>query len=290
MKSLLPNNIIKSVAAGAMLLFVSLSGFPQKKVEMLLYDKEPAVVTEEKTAAIRATDFTRDPALTAYIPQKPNGKAIIMCPGGGYVFEAAGHEGHDMADWFNRQGIAYIVLKYRLPQGDSSIPLADTERAISIVRENAAEWGIDPSKVGIMGASAGGHLASTLATHYSSPATRPDFQILFYPVITMDKSYTHLGSHDFLLGADASAELEKKFSNELQVTPDTPKAFIMVSSDDDVVPVANSINYYNALVGNKVSAALHAYPIGGHGWGYNDSFQYKDQWTSELEKWLREEI
>lgn len=213
-----------------------------------------------------------------------------MCPGGGYGWQATGHEGHDMAEWFNRQGITYVVLKYRLPQGDHTLPLADAEQAMRLVRSHAEEWGVNPSKVGIMGASAGGHLASTLATHYSSPETRPDFQVLFYPVITMDASYTHMGSRVNLIGENPTKELEKKFSNELQVTADTPKAFIMLSSDDDAVPVANGVNYYTALLANKVRASLHAYPEGGHGWGYGEGFLYKSQWTAELEKWLREEI
>lgn len=280
----------KTILFVSMFLSSVLASHGQSKVEMLLWDENPSDTTAAKTAAIRATDFTKDPAITVYIPPKPNGKAIIMCPGGGYVWEATGHEGHDMAEWFNRQGITYIVLKYRLPQGDSEVPLSDAEQAMRLVREHAGEWGVDPSKVGIMGASAGGHLASTLATHYSSNTTRPDFQILFYPVVTMDPNYTHMGSHDYLLGPDPSKELENKYSNELQVTGDTPKAFIMLSSDDTIVPVANGINYYMALLKNNVSATLHAYPSGGHGWGYGDAFQYKDQWTSELEKWLREEI
>ena len=154
------------------------------------------------------------------------------------------------------------------------------------MRQHATEWNI--RKLGIMGASAGGHLASTVATHFTDNETRPDFQILFYPVITMDLSYTHKGSHDNLLGKNASKELEDKYSNEKQVTAQTPQAFIMHSSDDHAVPVANSINYYLALVKNNVSATLHTYPIGGHGWGFRDSFLYKRQWTGELEKWLRE--
>lgn len=270
-------------------LFMHFGAQAQKRVEMLLWDENPADTSAEKTAAIRATDFTKDPAITVYIPQKPNGKAIIMCPGGGYAHEATGHEGHDMADWFNSQGITYVVLKYRLPQGDPTLPLADAMQAVRLVRENAEEWGVDRTKVGIMGASAGGHLASTLATHYSDPDTRPDFQILFYPVITMDPAYTHMGSHDNLLGKSADKTLEQIYSGEKNVTPDTPKAFIMLSSDDTLVPVANSVNYYTALLNNEVSATLHAYPEGGHGWGFRDSFKYKPQWTAELEKWLREE-
>lgn len=272
------------------MLLSSIVAFSQSKVEMLLWDENPADTTAAKLEAIRANDFTRDPALTVYIPKKPNGKAIIMCPGGGYGWEATGHEGHGMAEWFNRQGITYIVLKYRLPQGDCNLPLADAEQAVRLARANASDWGIDPSKVGIMGASAGGHLASTLATHYSSPETRPDFQVLFYPVITMDARYTHMGSRVNLLGENPDDEVVRKFSNELQVTPHTPKAFIMLSSDDNAVPVANGVNYYMALLSNNVRASLHAYPEGGHGWGYGDGFLYKGRWTDELEMWLREEI
>ena len=272
------------------MLLSSIVAFSQSKVEMLLWDENPADTTAAKLAAIRANDFTRDPALTVYIPKKPTGKAIIMCPGGGYGWEATGHEGHGMAEWFNRQGITYIVLKYRLPQGDCNLPLADAEQAVRLARANASDWGIDPSKVGIMGASAGGHLASTLATHYSSPETRPEFQVLFYPVITMDARYTHMGSRVNLLGENPDDEVVRKFSNELQVTPHTPKAFIMLSSDDNAVPVANGVNYYMALLSNNVRASLHAYPEGGHGWGYGDGFLYKGRWTDELEMWLREEI
>lgn len=272
------------------LVALNLTAFAQKKTEMLIYDQDPLNTTDAKLAAIRATDYTKDPAITVYTPKNPTGKTIVMCPGGGYTHQATGHEGHDMADWFNSQGITYVVLKYRLPGKDHTIPLADAEQAMRVVRRYAKELGVDPSKVGIAGASAGGHLASTLATHYSSPETRPDFQILFYPVVSMDANTTHMGSRINLLGDNPSEDLVKKYSNELQVTPDTPKAFIMLSSDDGAVPPANSINYYNALLTNKVGASLHAYPIGGHGWGFRDSFKYKRQWTEELEKWLREEV
>ncbi|MDE5726485.1 MAG: alpha/beta hydrolase [Duncaniella sp.] len=280
---------IRNILA-ACLLATGLQSVAQEKVEMLLWDQNHAEMSEAKTEAIRSSDFTRDPAITVYLPGRPNGKAIIMCPGGGYGWEAMDHEGHAMAQWFNAQGIAYVVLKYRLPHGNHEIPLSDAEQAVRLVRNHASEWGVNPSKIGIMGASAGGHLASTLATHYSGNETRPDFQVLFYPVITMDPSYTHGGSRENLLGKNPSKELQDKYSNELQVNSSTPKAFIMLSSDDMAVPVANGVNYYMALLKNNVSASLHAYPTGGHGWGYGDGFLYKSQWMEELEKWLREEI
>lgn len=229
-----------------------------------------------------------EPTLTVYPAARPNGMAIIMCPGGGYSRLAMNHEGHDMAPWLNTQGITYAVLKYRMPNGYHEVPLSDAEQAIRLLREHAAEWGVNPQRVGIMGASAGGHLAASLATLYSSDKSRPDFQILFYPVISMQKGITHGGSRKNLLGENPSQELEQKYSLERQVSPRTPQAFIMLSSDDDVVPPINGIGYFLALRDHKVPASLHAYPIGGHGWGFRDSFTYKRQWTEELEKWLRD--
>lgn len=229
-----------------------------------------------------------EPTLTVYPAPHPNGMAIIMCPGGGYSGLAMHHEGHDMASWFNTQGITYAVLKYRMPNGHHEVPLSDAEQAIRMVRKHAAEWGVNPQRVGIMGASAGGHLAASLATLYSSDKTRPDFQILFYPVISMQKGVTHGGSRKNLIGENPSQELEQKYSLERQVSPRTPQAFIMLSSDDDAVPPINGIGYFLALRDHKVPASLHAYPTGRHGWGFRDNFTYKRQWTEELEKWLRE--
>ena len=168
------------------------------------------------------------PTLTVYPASHPNGMAIIMCPGGGYGGLAMKHEGHYMAPWFNTQGITYAVLKYRMPNGHHEVPLSDAEQAIRMVREHAAEWGVNPQRVGIMGASAGGHLAASLATLYSSDKTRPDFQILFYPVISMQKGVTHGGSRKNLIGENPSQELEQKYSLERQVSPRTPQAFIML--------------------------------------------------------------
>lgn len=274
----------------ASLLMASCAVFAQKKTEMLLWDENPLEMTEAKAEAIHDRDFNHNPAITVYTPKEPTGKTIVMCPGGAYIFEADGHEGHDMAEWFNSMGITYAVLKYRLPQGDYTLPLADAEQAMRLVRRHADVFGVDPAAVGIMGASAGGHLASTLATHYSSAETRPDFQVLFYPVVSMAEEITHKGSRTNLLGDSPSDELIAKFSNEQQVDSRTPKAFIMLSSDDDVVVPANSLNYFKALLDNGVGATMHVYPTGGHGWGFRDSFIYKPQWTADLEKWLREEV
>lgn len=264
--------------------FATLSSSAQEKIEILLWEPD------RKDVKIDVKDLTRDPALTIYRPAKPNGIAIIMCPGGGYSHQAINHEGHDMAAWFNAQGITYAVLKYRLPQGDPVIPLSDAEQAVRLMRSHAEAWNIDPAKVGIMGASAGGHLASMLSTHYSDSTSRPDFQVLLYPVVTMDPSFTHGGSRANLLGKEISSRLEEKYSNEKQITSFTPQAFIVLSSDDRVVPPVNSLNYYSALIANKVPASMHIYPIGGHGWGFRDAFPYKREWTGELEKWLREQV
>lgn len=229
----------------------------------------------------------KNPDITIYRAENPNGMAVIMCPGGGYARLAMNHEGHDMAPWFNTQGITYVVLKYRMPNGHREVPFSDVEQAIRLVRQHAAEWNINPAKIGIMGASAGGHLASTLATHYTSKETRPDFQILLYPVITMDANFTHAGSRENLITKNPSADLIAKYSNELQVNAQTPQAFIALSSDDKAVLPQNSINYYLALLKHNVPATMHIYPTGGHGWGFRDNFTYKRQWTDELEKWLR---
>lgn len=249
-----------------------------KLAEEKVVDEKPVI-----KGWINGNEYT-EATLTIYPAKKPNGQAIIACPGGGYAGVATTHEGHDMATWFNTQGITYAVLHYRMPYGKHEIPLSDAHQAIRYMRKNAVQFGFN--QLGIMGSSAGGHLASTAATHFDAE-TRPDFQILFYPVVTMTE-YTHQGSKDNLLGKNPSEELVKLYSNELQVTEQTPPAFIMHSSDDTVVPVQNTLDYYLSLCKHGVPASVHFYPIGGHGWGYNESFPYKAQWKDEMEKWLRE--
>ena len=228
------------------------------------------------------------PSLRVFLPapELATGRAVVACPGGGYSGLAVNHEGYDWAPYFNKQGIALIVLKYRMPKGDRTLPISDAEAAMKMVRDSADVWNLNPNDIGIMGSSAGGHLASTIATH-APEALRPNFQILFYPVITMDKSFTHMGSHDNLLGKDASADLEKEFSNEKQVTKETPRAFIVYSDDDKVVPLANGVNYYLALNKKGVPSVLHIYPTGGHGWGIREDFLYKSEMQNELTSWLR---
>lgn len=274
------------------LLFVTTILSAQKPVELLLWpDGAPntngLTGTEEDLQGGRVANVV-NPSITVYRPAKPNGMAIIMCPGGGYARLAMNHEGHDMAAWFTAQGITYAVLKYRMPNEHYEVPLSDAEQAIRLMRKHAKEWNINPTRIGIMGASAGGHLAASLATLYGSDATRPDFQILFYPVISMLKGVTHGGSRRNLLGEAPSTELEQKYSLERQVSPKTPQAFIMLSADDGAVPPINGIGYFLSLREQKVPATLHVYPTGGHGWGFRDNFTYKRQWTDELEKWLRE--
>lgn len=228
------------------------------------------------------------PSLRVFLPapELATGRAVVACPGGGYSGLAVNHEGYDWAPYFNKQGIALIVLKYRMPKGDRTLPISDAKAAMKMVRDSADVWNLNPNDIGIMGSSAGGHLASTIATH-APEVLRPNFQILFYPVITMDKSFTHMGSHDNLLGKDASAELEKEFSNEKQVTKETPRAFIVYSDDDKVVPPANGVNYYLALNKKGVPSVLHIYPTGGHGWGIREDFLYKSEMQNELTSWLR---
>lgn len=246
-------------------------------------------VTAEAEANAFVTGVSQA-VLYVFPAENPNGTAIVMLPGGAYLGVAIEHEGLDMADWFNTLGISYAVLKYRMPAGHREVPLSDAEEAMRIMRSKAAEWGIDPSSVGIMGASAGGHLAASLSTMYSSDETRPDFQILFYPVISMSDDITHYGSREALLGPDVTEADKRRYSTELNVNARTPRAFIMVSADDDAVPLANSLRYFDALTRSGVFSSMHIYPSGGHGWGFRDSFKYKREWTAELEDWLSKEI
>lgn len=223
------------------------------------------------------------PSLLVYPASEPNGKAILMCPGGGFNRISIGHEGRDMAAWFNAQGITYAVLKYRMPNGHREVPIDDVQQGLRLLHNNAEEWKI--TKIGIMGASVGGYLAAHAAI-FEAGELRPDFQILLYPVISMMPQLTDLNAKIRLLGENPTKEDEKKYSLELHVTPQTPPAFIALASDDETINPENSLLYYLVLLKNKVSVSLHIYPKGGHSFGFRDSFIFKRQWTDELEKWL----
>lgn len=238
-----------------------------------------------------------DARITIHRPEKANGTAIIICPGGGYGGLVAGAEGHGIASWLNRHGITGVVLEYRLPAGRSYVPLLDAQRAIRTVRGNAKTWNLDPTRIGIMGFSAGGHLASTAGTRFDDgdpKATdpidrigcRPDFMILVYPVITMGEK-THQGSKNNLLGKNPDAKLVELFSNEKQVTPKTPPAFLAHAKDDRPVVPDNSKAFYDALQMQKVPATYLELPSGGHGLnGYKGPMW--DAWQEKSLAWLAE--
>ena len=227
------------------------------------------------------------PGLKVVLPRKNDkpSKAVVVCPGGGYAMLATMHEGIMWNFFFGRENVATIMLTYRLPHGNHEVPASDVYQAIRIVKEHAKEWNIDPNQIGVMGSSAGGHLASTVATH-AADDVRPAFQILFYPVITMDKRYTHMGTHDNLIGKDATPEMETLYSNEKQVTEKTPRAFIVLADDDDVVPSINSAWYFAALKDHGVPANMHVYPTGGHGFGNSQSWKYNADMLQNLSDWL----
>jgi acetyl esterase/lipase len=234
------------------------------------------------------------PQIEVFLPNKKGatGQAVIICPGGGYSILAYDWEGTDIAKLFNAHGIAAFVLKYRLPDSLSStspdqVPLIDAKQAISIVRSRAAEWNINPKKIGIMGFSAGGHLASTLSTLFDQ-STRPDFSILIYPVISMDKSIAHMGSRTNLIGDKPSDAIIKLYSTELQITPQTPPTFILHATDDNAVSVENSLRYYQALQKNGVPAEMHIYPTGGHGFALALGKGSLEKWPSLLIDWMKE--
>jgi len=230
------------------------------------------------------------PTLTIYLPEKSNrtGMAVVVCPGGGYAGLAFDHEGVMVAKWLNKEGIAAFILKYRMPNKHQEVPLGDAQQAIRLVRSHASEYDVNPLNIGICGFSAGGHLASTASTHFatSGVSTRPDFSILFYPVITMAET-THGGSRSNLLGDNPSQADIHRFSNEKQVNVNTPPAILFLSDDDKAVVPENSIAYYEALKRNDIPAAMYIFPSGGHGWGFYDTFTYHKQMTELLSAWLK---
>ena len=240
------------------------------------------------------------PEISVFLPASgATGTGVIICPGGSYQMLAAEKEGSLVAEWLNKLGVAGFVLKYRLgPRYHHPAMLQDAQRAIRTLRLRAAEFGLDPGRIGILGFSAGGHLASTAATHFDAgdPAasepvgrvsSRPDFAILAYPVITMDPAYTHGGSRDNLLGPNPDPKLLASLSNELQVTAQTPPTFLFHTTADPAVPVENSINFYLALHKAKVPVEMHIYERGGHGMGLAPQDPVLSTWPDRLAAWLR---
>ncbi|MET3115763.1 acetyl esterase/lipase [Pedobacter sp. CG_S7] len=239
------------------------------------------------------------PTLTAYLPakEKATGTAVIICPGGGYGILAIGHEGYDIAKEFNKLGVAAFVLKYRLPDDEIMSdkgfgPFQDIQQAMYVVRKNAAKWNLKVDKIGVMGFSAGGHLASSMSVHYNDVRIeakdidlRPDFSILIYPVISAMEQ-THAGSVKNLLGVVTTDTLKIYFSNQRSVTKATPPSFLVHAIDDKTVPVYNSISYGQALIKHNVPAEMHLYQSGGHGFGLNNKTT-ADRWFNRLENWLR---
>jgi acetyl esterase/lipase len=293
-----------------LLLFLglTLSSFAQNN-EVKLWDKVPGAKSDDaykeefrKDANGNITGIRKvtDPTLKVFLAAKTNFKnpRVINCPGGGYAVLSHEKEGDRIAEWFQSIGVSAFVLKYRLPSDiimeDKTIgPLQDAQEAIRTLRRNAGEWNLDPAKIGVIGFSAGGHLASTLSTHYDDKvyqskgdiSARPDFSILVYPVISMEDGITHKGSKENLIGKNPTNDLVEKYSNEKHVDQNTPITFLVHATDDGAVPVENSINYYLALKQNKVPAEMHLYQSGGHGFGLGTKGT-NTNWSKACEQWL----
>ena len=249
--------------------------------------------TARKFTLVNSADGQSE--ITVYLPSeealaKSNGRFIVDCPGGGYQHLAMNHEGHDWAKYYNKQGIGYAVLKYRMPNGDRNIPLSDAYNAIRTVRDSAKVWHVNPHNVGIQGFSAGGHLASAVSTH-APMSVRPDFSILFYPVISMNERLTHRGSCVGFLGDKRKDEnLQKQWSSDKAVRRHmVPPTILFFSNDDKVVPPAtNAVAYYSALRGAGADCSMFCYPTGGHGWGIRENFKYHELMLMELKQWLND--
>lgn len=249
------------------------------------------------------TEDKDKPNIALWVPEKDKatGVAILVCPGGGYGGLAMGHEGSEIAEWFNNMGVTALILDYRhrgKGYGHPN-PLLDAQRAIRLIRSKAKDWGVDPAKIGIMGFSAGGHLASTAGTHFDAGnkdaadpiekmSSRPDFMILCYGVLTFDKPNTHQGSRNNLLGDEKdNAELVELYCNEKQVTEKTPPAFLFHTDEDTAVSPENSVMFYMAMRKHKVPAEMHIFRTGRHGIGLAKGMQGNEKWPGLCEDWLR---
>ncbi|MGY3053734.1 acetyl esterase/lipase [Pedobacter sp. UYEF25] len=289
-----------------LLSFLSLTSFAQQEIplyEGAIPNSKPDTVTEKRGSWGGENYFLKHitkPTLIAFLPTSTNanGTEVVICPGGGYEVLAINNEGFEIAKAFQQMGIAAFVLKYRMPSDESMIdknigPLQDAQRAIQLIKINAKKWGVDTAKVGIAGFSAGGHLAATVGTHFQRSyilnakkiSFKPAFMILGYPVISFTDSLTHMGSRNNLIGKNPSATTINEYSNEMQVTKNTPPTFLVQADDDDVVKVENSIYFYLALHSKGVPAEMLLYPKGGHGYGLNNHTT-TSKWMDECKKWL----
>jgi len=254
---------------------------------------------EEKYDGVRVR-YVSEAEMYIYLPEKSvnTGAAVLICPGGGYTIEAMDHEGYEIAEWLKEKGIAGIVLKYRLPYGHDEVPSSDARQAMRIIRQHAAEWGINPEKVGIAGSSAGGHLASTVGTRFDAGqidsdnaanqlSSRPDFMLLLYPVISFKEGVGHMGSRKNLIGETNDWEVAKKYSNELFVTEQTPPAFFILADNDKSVIPLNSINFYLAMKKYDIPAEMHIFQEGGHGFGIRKNNIPADNWPNLFYDWLK---
>ena len=301
--------------ASLVLFAVHATGFGAEPFTVPLYDGPPpgaphsadaeALVQKEGDPIVRVT-HVQTPDLRVFLPprEKATGAAVVICPGGAYRILAIDHEGWQIAKWFNSIGVAGIVLKYRVSDKmggayQHPVPLLDARQAVRLTRGKAAEWGLDPERVGIMGFSAGGHLASTALTladqllpgedpaAFGTMAHRPNFGMLIYPVISLVDSWAHRGSGQILLGAEATEDARRTLSTNLRVTKSTPPTFLAATRDDTAVPPQNSIAFYQAMIGAGVPGELHIWENGGHGFGMLPSpHPVTTEWPKQLAAWL----
>ena len=303
---------IKKIISGIvqiLCLFLGNTIFAQAEAFLVWPDGVPGAIenpdyvesyTYDTLGKIRGISKVSEPTLTPFLADatKANGTSVLICPGGGYTHLAIEKEGYKVAKWLNTLGISAFVLKYRMPsdrtmKNKTIGPLQDIQEAIRLVRRNAKNWKLDPLKIGVMGFSAGGHLASTLATHYNEPAyqniddtsAKPNFSILIYPVISMEDGVAHQGSKKSLLGEEPSLEMVEQYSNDKQVNDETPPAFLVHATDDKGVPVENSLEYYKALKKHNVPVEMHIYESGGHGFGLGISGT-NAHWPQDLKNWF----
>lgn len=290
----LKNLLIGSIAVLFFGMILHQKGFAQQKGE------ETVMLWPEGVPDAQGDTDLDKPELTVFLPDKAVSQTgVVVFPGGGYSHLAMDHEGYEVAKWLNGLGIAAFVVKYRLgTRYNHPSQLKDAQRAIRLVRENASQWNISPDNIGILGFSAGGHLASTAGTHFEKEKVeannppedidlRPDFMILVYPVITMESNYTHKGSRRHLLGEDPDEYLVNDLSNEAQVTEKTPPTFIVHGSNDTAVPVQNTIQFYEALLEHNVPAEIHLFEDGPHGFGLAPDDEELSQWTRLCELWMK---